>query len=50
MEHFDYAFEAKSKMILSETLKRDGSYLELPDRPGVGIEIDEEKLQKYVVE
>ena len=50
MEHFDEAFEKKSEMILSETLKRDGSYLELPDRPGLGIEIDEQKLAKYVVE
>jgi D-galactarolactone cycloisomerase len=50
MEHFDEAFEAKSDMILSETLVRNGSYLELPDRPGLGIEVDEVKLAQYVVE
>jgi L-alanine-DL-glutamate epimerase-like enolase superfamily enzyme len=49
MEHFDEAFEKKSDMILSETLTRNGSYLEVPERPGLGIEVDEEKLKKYVV-
>jgi L-alanine-DL-glutamate epimerase-like enolase superfamily enzyme len=49
MEHFDEAFEKKSEMILKETLTRNGSYLELPDRPGLGVEIDEEKLKKYIV-
>ena len=48
MEHFDEAFEKKSEMILKATLTRNGSYLELPDRPGLGIEIDEEKLKQYV--
>ncbi|MBS11284.1 MAG: hypothetical protein CME19_06755 [Gemmatimonadetes bacterium] len=49
MEHFDIPFERKSEMILKETLTRNGSYLELPDRPGLGIEMDEEKLQQYIV-
>ena len=50
MEHFDQAFEAKSDMILKKTLVRKGSYLELPDESGLGIEIDESKLAQYVVE
>jgi L-alanine-DL-glutamate epimerase-like enolase superfamily enzyme len=48
MEHFDEAFEKKSELILKETLTRSGSYLELPDRPGLGIEIDEAKLKQYL--
>ncbi len=50
MEHFDQAFVAKSEMVLKKTLTRSGSYLELPDRPGLGVEVDEEKLKQYVVE
>ena len=48
MEHFDQAFEKKSDMVLKETLVRNGSYLELPERPGLGLVVDEEKLMKYV--
>jgi L-alanine-DL-glutamate epimerase-like enolase superfamily enzyme len=35
-------------MVLKETLVRNGSYLELPERPGLGVVVDEEKLMKYV--
>lgn len=48
MEHFDEGFARKSELILKETLTRSGSYLELPDRPGLGIEIDEAKLKQYL--
>ncbi|MXZ09820.1 MAG: mandelate racemase/muconate lactonizing enzyme family protein [Gemmatimonadetes bacterium] len=49
MEHFDQSFQLKSDQILKHSLTRNGSYLELPDRPGLGIEIDEEKLMQYAV-
>ncbi len=49
MEHFDQSFQLKSDQILKQSLTRNGSYLELPDRPGLGIEIDEEKLMRYAV-
>ena len=47
MEHFEEIFQWKSDLILKESLTRTGSYLELPDRPGLGIEIDEERLMQY---
>ena len=49
MEHFDQNFQLKSDQILKHSLTRNGSHLELPDRPGLGIEIDEEKLMQYAV-
>lgn len=33
--------------ILEEPLKREGGYVLVPDRPGIGIEIREEKLAKF---
>ena len=33
--------------ILEEPLVRDGGYVVVPDRPGIGIEIREEKLAKF---
>jgi len=50
MEHFEEHFQWRSELILKETLTRNGSYLELPDRPGIGVELDEEKLMEYVTE
>ena len=47
MEHFEEHFQWESDFILKESLTRTGSYLELPDRPGLGIEIDEERLMHY---
>jgi galactonate dehydratase len=33
--------------ILEEPLQRDGGYVVVPDRPGIGVEIREEKLAKF---
>ena len=33
--------------ILEEPLVRDGGYVVVPDRPGIGVEIREEKLAKF---
>jgi galactonate dehydratase len=47
MEHFEDAYNWRSSLILKEPLTRTGSYVDLPERPGLGIEIDEEKLMEY---
>ncbi|MBV7336410.1 mandelate racemase/muconate lactonizing enzyme family protein [Chloroflexi bacterium TSY] len=49
MEHFEESFQWKSDLILKESLQRVGSYMELPNRPGLGVEIDEDKLRQYTV-
>ena len=33
--------------ILEEPLEREGGYVIVPDRPGIGVEIREEKLAKF---
>jgi galactonate dehydratase len=33
--------------IVEEPLVRDGGYVVVPDRPGIGVEIREEKLAKF---
>ena len=47
MEHFEDSYVWRSEMLLREPLVRSGSYLELPQGPGLGVEIDEEKLARY---
>jgi len=47
MEHFDQGFALKSAELLSESLTRNGSYLELPNSPGLGVEVDENKVRKH---
>ena len=49
MEHFDRGFVIKSDNLLSESLTRNGSYLELPNSPGLGVEVDENKVRKHSV-
>ena len=49
MEHFSDAFEWKSSLILKRSLTRNGSHMVLPDLPGLGVELDEEKLMQYAV-
>jgi galactonate dehydratase len=43
------AFPAADRLneILEEPLQRDGGYVIVPDRPGIGVEIREEKLAKF---
>ena len=33
--------------IVIQPLERDAGYLVVPDRPGIGVEIDESKLEKF---
>jgi galactonate dehydratase len=35
--------------LVDEPLKRDGGYLRVPDRPGIGIDLNEEAFAKYPV-
>jgi galactonate dehydratase len=36
--------------LLVDPLERDGGYLEVPDRPGIGVELDEEALAEHPYE
>jgi galactonate dehydratase len=39
--------ESWSQEISINPLKAEGGYIELPDRPGLGVDIDEKKLAQY---
>lgn len=49
MEHFEERYVWSSNLLLKEPLVREGSHMIVPDRPGLGVEIDEEKLAAYIV-
>ena len=46
---YEYALsvEPVSRDISTKYLKAEGGYIELPKEPGIGVELDEEKLSKY---
>ena len=48
MEHFEDKYVRLSEALLKEPMVRNGSYIELPDKPGLGVEIDEDKLQEFI--
>jgi L-alanine-DL-glutamate epimerase-like enolase superfamily enzyme len=33
--------------ILDQPLERDGGYVKVPDRPGIGVELREDKLARF---
>ena len=48
MEHFEDSYRWRSELLLKEPLVRNGNCMELPTKPGLGVEIDEDQLQRYV--
>ncbi len=44
VQEYSLVDEAESSAIFEGTLRRQGGYLDIPERPGLGIRLDERRL------